>query len=366
MKRFFTLIAILTIATCRLAAQEWANKNKIEAFMNELSDRGAKVAVSRVNDKYHLAKRYNVSFENKNSGFVDSICSFFDGMVRHSAESFRYESHKNGKDTITYSMVIKGYGQNEDYLLDMSRYENKSFTWTKDFAFFQKSHVFLYMNSFLIQERNFYKMLGGNSRKMYFGAKEVGLFDYTNGNGNIIYLSNYENKTEGTYYNFDISPLDSFIEGLKKELPKIQQYDVKYVHGEKESTDKSSTYYFTDYLVPEDSGRSESLGTLYCLPASSINKNTYQRILEAANHHMDTNKDQCCVLEYTANHLMINGIKSTVKLTLNHQAESSTLLVNIDKTGALYILRLETKGEYWIPRNWNKIKSSINGQIKNI
>ena len=108
MKRFFTLIAILTIATCRLAAQEWANKNKIEAFMNELSDRGAKVAVSRVNDKYHLAKRYNVSFENKNSGFVDSICSFFDGMVRHSAESFRYESHKNGKDTITYSMVIKG------------------------------------------------------------------------------------------------------------------------------------------------------------------------------------------------------------------------------------------------------------------
>jgi hypothetical protein len=118
--------------------------------------------------------------------------------------------------------------------------------------------------------------------------------------------------------------------------------------------------------VPVDSGRSESLGTLYCLSASSINKNTYQRILEAANHHMDTNKDQCCVLEYTANHLMINGIKSTVKLTLNHQAESSTLLVNIDKTGALYILRLETKGEYWIPRNWNKIKSSINGQIKNI
>jgi L-arabinose isomerase len=42
-------------------------------------------------------------------------------------------------------------------------------------------------------------------------------------------MSNYENKTEGTYYNFDISPLDSFIEGLKKELPKIQQYDVECI-----------------------------------------------------------------------------------------------------------------------------------------
>jgi hypothetical protein len=59
---------------------------------------------------------------------------------------------------------------------------------------------------------------------------------------------------------------------------------------------------------------------------------------------------------------MLSGIKNTTRLKVNHIAESSLLLGYIDRSGTVYILRLETNGEYWIPRNWQKIESSINGK----
>jgi hypothetical protein len=283
-------------------------------------------------------------------------------MIRNSIESYRYESHKNGKDTISYTIATKGYGEKEDYVLDVSRYENSEFGWTNDHKHFRKSHSFLYSNSFLQQELDFYNKLSGSSRKMYFGAKEAGMFDYVNGKGNIIYISNYENKAKGTYYNFDISPLDSALQSMVNTHSNIRQVAVTYKHAAGERTDKESTYFYTHYILPEPDGESESQGQLYIIPASEASRTIYSSLLKEANRFLDTHLTQCCVLEYSSRHFMLSGIKNTTRLKVNHIAESSLLLGYINRSGTVYILRLETNGEYWIPRNWQKIESSINGK----
>jgi len=369
------MLILLSVTTVHVLAQAYQNP-QIDAFMDYLSENGAKVSVSRVNDKYHVAKRYNVAFDKESvmkSGeklgetgrvpqIVDSICLFFDQMIRHSIESYRYESHKNGNDTITYSMAIKGYGTNGDYLLDNTRYESAAFSWTNDYNDFMRSHVFLYKNAFYKQEMDFYALLNGKNRKMYFGAKEAGLFDYTNGLGNMIYISNYENEAQGTYYNFDISPVDDALKKILKKDGSIKRFSVKYVHGMEESNDKTTTYYATDYLAPDLKGQSESTGELYVIPASEGGRAKFKEVLDVANHHLDTHLTECCVLEYTKDRLILNGIKSTMKLQVNHQPLSATLLAKVDQEGNLYILRLDTEGEYWIPRDWHQIKSSIHGK----
>lgn len=371
------LLYIIILLTTSLGIHAQDNRNrKIDSFMNYLSNHGAKMSVSRVNDKYHIAIRYNISFDkdsilaknevltnqNRVPHLVDSICVFFDGMIRNSIESYRYESHKNNKDTISYTIATKGYGDKEDYILDVSRYENSNFDWTSDYKHFQKSHTFLYNNTFFQQELDFFHKLSGSSRKMYFGAKEAGMFDYVNGKGNIIYISNYENKAKGTYYNFDISPLDSTLQSLINSDTNIKQVGVTYKHNAGERSDKESTYFYTRYILPELKGKSESQGQLYIIPASEKSRTAYSTLLKEANRFLDTHLTQCCVLEYSSRHFMLSGIKNTTRLHVNHEAESSLLLGYTDRSGTVYILRLETNGEYWIPRNWQNIKSSINGK----
>lgn len=395
MKKFIFLILSILAMTQTTSAQNYQN-SRIDNFMAYLSAHGAKVSVSRVNDQYHIAKRYNVILEkdsilskNESSNvrvpeIVDSACTFFDQMIRHSVESYRYESHKNGMDTITYSMAMKGYGQDGDYLLDDSRYENAKFAWTNDYKYFRKAHSFLYNNAFVKQERDFYKRLSGSSRKMYFGAKEAGLFDYVNGLGNLIYISNYDNTVDGTYFNFDMSSVDTTMNEMLKDCPKIKKVQVTYKHDASEGNDKETTYYHSEYIETYKMD-SESEGTLYIIPASASSSDIYDKLLCEANKHLDTKLDQCCTLEYTDRHFLLTGVKNTVKLTMTNRSnsnpsnarlkrafmkladdyrpKSSLLLARKDKMSNVFILRLETSGECWIPRNWHNIKSAINGKI---
>ena len=157
------------------------------------------------------------------------------------------------------------------------------------------------------------------------------------------------NEAQGMYYHFDISPLDSLLNGIADSRP------VHYSHASGAPILISDTYYFTDYLLPKTKGKSESLGTLYVVNDGG---DLYHRLLNAAKHHLDTNPTQCCVLEYTNRHFKLSGIKNTTKYRVNDIAESAFLMADLDKDGKLYILRLDVDGEYWIPRNWKELETT--------
>lgn len=326
-----------------IAAQE----TQIDDFMIHLSARGAKVAVARINDQHHLSRRYNVTFE-KDSLLADTICVFLDRLARHAVESYRYESHRNKRDTITYSIALRGYGSQDDYLLDLERVGDPFSNWTNDYTNYRQTHSYLYPNPYMKQEQRFYELLGGNNRRMFLGAREAVMFDYVLGHGNLIAMRTQRNEAIGTYYHFDISPLDSVLSQL---LPESSARQVHYEHAAGAPIDKSSTYYSTDYLLPHTQGKSESRGTLY-LVSKEQGATLYRQLLAAAKHHLDANPTQCCVLEYTDRHFKLSGIKNTMKLRVNDIALSSFLMADLDKNGTLYVLRLEVNGEYWIPRDW--------------
>lgn len=336
------LLSIILLVSCAIGVA--AQEAQLDDLMEHLAARGVRTSVSRVNDKFHLSRRYNVTFDNDLS-LADSICRVLDGMARHAVESYRYESHRNGNDTITYSIAMRGYGTKDDYVLDMARVENPSSSWTNDYSDFRKTHSYLYPNPYMQQEKRFFELLGGNNRKMYFGAREAVMFDYVQGHGNIIAMSTQVNETQGMYYHFDISPLDSLLNGIVDSRP------VHYSHASGAPILMSDTYYFTDYLLPKTKGKSDSRGHLYIVNNGA---DFYQLLLNAAKHHLDMNPTQCCVLEYTNRHFKLSGIKNTTKYRVNDIAESAFLMADLDKDGKLYLLRLDVDGEYWIPKNWKE------------
>ena len=336
------LLSIILLVSCAIGVA--AQEAQLDDLMEHLAARGVRTSVSRVNDKFHLSRRYNVTFDNDLS-LADSICRVLDGMARHAVESYRYESHRNGNDTITYSIAMRGYGTKDDYVLDMARVENPSSSWTNDYSDFRKTHSYLYPNPYMQQEKRFFELLGGNNRKMYFGAREAVMFDYVQGRGNIIAMSTQVNETQGMYYHFDISPLDSLLNGIVDSCP------VHYSHASGAPILMSDTYYFTDYLLPKTKGKSDSRGHLYIVNNGA---DFYQLLLNAAKHHLDMNPTQCCVLEYTNRHFKLSGIKNTTKYRVNDIAESAFLMADLGKDGKLYLLRLDVDGEYWIPKNWKE------------
>ena len=76
MKRILTILLLACCATS-VAAQSV----QLGDFIEHLTARGAKVSTARVNDKYHLSRRYNVTFEN-DLPLADSICILLDRLAR--------------------------------------------------------------------------------------------------------------------------------------------------------------------------------------------------------------------------------------------------------------------------------------------
>ena len=344
MRRILSLLLMLTVGIVGSTAQGlWMNR-----LMDDFTAHGAKVSVSRINDKFHLSRRWNVAFD-RDLPLANTVCIVLDSMARHAVESYRYECHRNGNDTITYSIAMRGYGNNDDYVLDLTRVADQSSTWTNDYNDFKKSHAYLYRNPYMQQERNFYNLLQGNNRRMYFGAREAVMFDYVQGHGNLIAMATQLNEAQGTYYHFVIAPLDSLLSTLN-----ARKTPVHYRHEAGQPVDKATTYYYTDYLLPKSKGQSESRGTLYVVKADEGAAALYRTLLDAANRHLDENPTQCCVLEYTDRHFKLSGVRNTTKLLVNEIAESSFLMADLDRDGTLYVLRLEVDGEYWIPKNWKQ------------
>ncbi len=350
---------------------------KIDNYLESLAQRGAKVSVARITDKYRNGKRYSVYFDNESilqkgerldsnhtvPVLVDSIRLFLDGLSLSAVETYRYCTHKMGTDTISYSLSLKAYGEYEDYIIEP---ESKPEIWYQinESNFFNQYHFNSYDNSYKQYERSLYQSLKGKNRRAFMGAKEFLLFDYVNNRGNIIYMRNQEGTNMNGAYDFHIESFDSLLNKLMAEVS-VRKYSVEYIHKGEEGLDKNTSYYFTDGLF-YGSDDSHSKGTLYIINSLDEARKVYSQLFSRAERHMDEEHMQSCVMEYSNRHFSLSGIKSMVKLQVNNLPLSSYVIADMSKDGKLSILRLEIEGEYWIPKEWKKVKSYIKGKVKNI
>lgn len=366
------IIAFLVLVLANLTA--WAQGGGLCGYLEGLAQKGARVSVARITEKGRLGRRVYVRFEDKDvlmagerldaghrvPQFVDSICMYLEGVAMHSVEAYRYNKHVMGKDTIAYSLSIKAYGENEDCVLEQEEYGD-FYNYTMD-DYFERYHYCTYDNSYRRFENELLNTLKGKNRRAYYGAKEFVIFDYVNGRGNIIYMENKENEFYKSYFGFHIDAFDELLDGLMTEA-KAKKHSVEYVHGEADGMDKSKAYYLTDGLY-YGSNDSHSKGTLYVVESPEEAQRIYGQLFRKAENHMDNELGQCCVMEYSGRYFSLCGIKNITKLTVNNVALSSYVVADMGNDGRLYVLRLEVEGEYWIPKDWKRVKNYVHGREK--
>lgn len=269
---------------------------------------------------------------------LDSIRSTFARLGKDASESYLYEYHKDGTDTIKYSLAFR----RDDGALRTYRYNNS------------------------VSFRN---------------AGEVALFDYTRSND-----SDGWGATDWGYYSHlytigndiswdDMQPFDhAAFEALiapalktAKKLKGAKAYPVYWRHDEGFNDDVGPKGNLVGKTVRQsDYGHNShyglTTGTLYFIPIQheAEAKALYRQIDSLAHSYVDSHPEQ--YYTYTFSSDFRYGNLRDMVLGQDFKDDSNYSLKALADDNGFYILSINTKGELWIPRDWPRLKSYVNGE----
>ena len=269
---------------------------------------------------------------------LDSIRLTFARLGKDASESYLYEYHKDGTDTIKYSLAFR----RDDGALRTYRYNNS-----------------VYFNN----------------------AGEVALFDYTRRDD-----SDGWGATDWGYYShlytigndiswddmqpFDHAAFEALIAPALKAVRKLKgakAYPVYWRHDEGFNDDVGpngnlvgKTVRQSDYGPNSHYGL--TTGTLYFIPKQlEAEALALYRQLDSLTHsYVDSHPEQ--YYTYTFSSDFRYGNLRDMVLGQDFKDDSNySLKALADETG-FYILSINPKGELWIPRDWPRLKSYVNGE----
>ena len=269
---------------------------------------------------------------------LDSIRTTFAHLGKDASESYLYEYHKDGTDTIKYSLAFR----RDDGALRTYRYNNS-----------------VYFNN----------------------AGEVALFDYTRRDD-----SDGWGATDWGYYSHlytigndiswdDMQPFDHVaFEALiapklkdAKKLKGAKAYPVYWRHDEGFNDDVGPNGNLVGKTVRQsDYGHNKhyglTTGTLYFIPIQheAEAKALYRQIDSLAHSFVDSHPEQ--YYTYTFSSDFRYGNLRDMLCGRDIKGDASYELKALADDNGFYILSINTKGELWIPRDWPRLKSYINGE----
>lgn len=269
---------------------------------------------------------------------LDSIRTTFARLGKDASESYLYEYHKDGTDTIKYSLAFR----RDDGALRTYRYNNS-----------------VYFNN----------------------AGEVALFDYTRRDD-----SDGWGATDWGYYSHlytigndiswdDMQPFDhAAFEALiapalkaAKKLKGAKAYPVYWRHDEGFNDDVGPKGNLVGKTVRQsDYGHNKhyglTTGTLYFIPIQheAEAKALYRQIDSLAHNFVDSHPEQYYTYTFSSD-FRYGNLRDMVRGQDIKGDASYELKALADETG-FYILSINTKGELWIPRDWPRLKSYVNGE----
>ena len=304
--------------------------NTIEAPSGAVG--GASGALVHVYDSINHLRRQRLTQA------LDSIRTTFARLGKDASESYLYEYHKDGTDTIKYSLAFR----RDDGALRTYRYNNS-----------------VYFNN----------------------AGEVALFDYTRSND-----SDCWGATDWGYYSHlytigndiswdDMQPFDhAAFEALiapalkaAKKLKGAKAYPVYWRHDEGFNDDVGPNGNLVGKTVRQsDYGHNKhyglTTGTLYFIPIQheAEAKALYRQIDSLAHSYVDSHPEQ--YYTYTFSSDFRYGNLRDMVLGQDFKDDSNYSLKALADDNGFYILSINTKGELWIPRDWPRLKSYVNGE----
>lgn len=298
------------------------------SFPQDMSEEEKQRLIHEYDSINALRRKY---FDN----ILDSIRITFACLGKEASENYMYEYHKNGVDTISYSLAFLG----ENDTLQSSRYNNL----------------------------------------VIFGrAREAALFDYHKGYsewfGGTEEAGNYNHSYSiptGIEWNemqpFDTVAFNSHIQPVLKRLKKLKgakAYPVYWRHDEgfkKEDDFVFMTTRQSEYGDNKHTGL--TTGIHYFIPSEHKDEAEiiYQQLDSLAYDYVNSHPKQPYSYNYTQCFPYMN-LKDIVQGHSFKDDKEYYLSCMCDEDGNYHILTLNNKGERWIPSDWPKLKSYINGE----
>ncbi len=269
---------------------------------------------------------------------VDSVRMAFARLSKESSSSYLFENHKDSTDTIKYALAFVGSDGKVPHFRENKKYNQAQFYGVHEAASFRYDRFFDTKRQFFVKK--------GSFEHAY--VTETGL-SWEN-------MKSFDTKA----FQALIQPIIKRILALKgaKALPVYWQHDVGYDDDIKEDGLISKTV--THGGSVEVQGI--TTGTAYFIPEQYRTEATalYKQLDSLALAYVNQHPEQ--PYRYTRSFSFLqNSIMHMLSGDVPDDNDEYTLDNYCDKDG-YYILSLTTKGDLWVPSDWPKLKSWINGK----
>ena len=270
---------------------------------------------------------------------VDSVRLAFARLSKESSSSYLFENHRDSTDTIKYALAFTGSDGKVPRFLENKKYNQAQFYGAREAASFRYDRFF-------------------DSKRQFFVKK---------GNFEHVYVTDTGLSWEKDMKSFDTKAFQALIQpvikrllALKgaKALPIYWQHDVGYDDDIKEDGLISKTVSRGGSVE----GQGITTGTAYFIPEQYRTEATalYQQLDSLALAYVNQHPEQ--LYHYTRS---VGFLQNTILKMLrgdNRDGGDDYSLDNYCDKDGYYILSLTTKGDMWVPRDWPKLKSWINGE----
>jgi len=268
---------------------------------------------------------------------LDSIRLTFALLGKDASESYTYEYHKGEVDTIKYTLAFREEG---DTLL----FPPASFTY----------------------------------RWELLSAREVANFDYDRGydswqegnveKGQYTHLYSIPNGiTWDDMQTFDVQAFEAQIEPVLKSFKMLKgakTYPVYWRHDEGFTDDIGEDGGLIQ-MTSRYNGTSFGLttGTHLFIPAKNKEKAEalYEQLISLAYDYINSHPEQPYRYKFTSRFSYIN-LEDVVEGVNYGEDDDEYFLSCMHDQDGYHILSLRNKGDRWVPRDWPKLKSYINGK----
>ena len=298
------------------------------SFPEDISEEEKQRLIHKYDSINALRRQY---FDN----ILDSIRITFATLGKDASENYMYEYHKNGVDTISYSLAFLG----ENDTLQSSRINN--------LVIFGRSHeaaLFDYHKGY---------------NEWFGGTEETGNYNHS--------YSIPSGITWNDMQPFDTVAFNSYIQPVLKRVKKLKgakACPVYWRHDEgfkKKDDFVSITTRQSEYSDNKHTGL--TTGIHYFIPSQykAEAEAIYQQLDSLAYDYVNSHPRQPYSYNYTQRFPYLN-LKDIVIGHSYKDDKEFYLSCMCDGDGNYHILTLNNEGERWIPRDWQRFKSYINGK----
>ena len=288
--------------------------------------------------RQHIIHRLDSIYELRQQQMpkaLDSIRITFANLAKQASESYMYEYHKNGSDTIKYSLA---FGQDNEIHF-ASHYRTIGFLRGRSVANFR-----------------YWK----NFKDRYQGFEEFCTYNHA------ISIPNQINDLRP----FDIDSFEVIIQPSLKQLKKLKgakTFPVYWRHDEGFNDDIVTGNLVSKTIYESDDGDNKHTGLTtgihYFIPLEyEAEAEALCRHLDSlAHNYVDRHPEQLYCYYFTSR--FPNGkLKDIVQGPEYSRTPISYTLSCMRDGDGFHILSITTESELWIPRDWPKLKSWINGE----